>query len=57
MNNNRNSEYLTILGNNLPTTHYPLNTKPEGLYFDCGSVDGFVEATNYFYKKEKTNVK
>ena len=21
--------------------------------FDCGSIDGFVEATNYFYKKEK----
>ena len=53
MNNNRNSEYLTILGNNLPTTHYPLNTKPEGLYFDCRSVDGFVEATNYFYEKKR----
>ena len=23
----------------------------EGKRFDCGSVDGFVEATNYFYKK------
>jgi UTP-glucose-1-phosphate uridylyltransferase len=21
--------------------------------FDCGSVDGFVEATNYFYKKDE----
>ena len=25
--------------------------KFEGKRFDCGSVDGFVEATNYFYKK------
>ena len=24
-----------------------------GKRFDCGSVDGFVDATNYFYKKEK----
>jgi len=27
--------------------------KFEGRRFDCGSVDGFVEATNYFYSKEK----
>jgi len=27
--------------------------KFEGTRFDCGSVDGFVEATNYFYKKSK----
>ena len=27
--------------------------KFKGQRFDCGSVDGFVEATNYFYKKEK----
>ena len=27
--------------------------KFEGTRFDCGSVDGFVEATNYFYKKIK----
>ena len=27
--------------------------KFEGKRFDCGSVDGFVEATNYFYKKVK----
>ncbi|MFA6196278.1 MAG: UTP--glucose-1-phosphate uridylyltransferase GalU [Sulfurimonas sp.] len=27
--------------------------KFEGRRFDCGSVDGFVEATNYFYKKVK----
>ena len=27
--------------------------KFEGKRFDCGSVDGFVEATNYFYKKQK----
>jgi UTP--glucose-1-phosphate uridylyltransferase len=27
--------------------------KFEGQRFDCGSVDGFVEATNYFYKKDK----
>ncbi len=27
--------------------------KFKGKRFDCGSVDGFVEATNYFYKKEK----
>ncbi len=27
--------------------------KFKGKRFDCGSVDGFVEATNYFYKLEK----
>ena len=27
--------------------------KFEGTRFDCGSVDGFVEATNYFYQKGK----
>jgi UTP--glucose-1-phosphate uridylyltransferase len=27
--------------------------KFEGTRFDCGSVDGFVEATNYFYTKTK----
>jgi len=27
--------------------------KFKGQRFDCGSVDGFVEATNYFYKKSK----
>ena len=27
--------------------------KFQGKRFDCGSVDGFVEATNYFYTKEK----
>jgi UTP--glucose-1-phosphate uridylyltransferase len=27
--------------------------KFKGRRFDCGSVDGFVEATNYFYTKEK----
>jgi UTP--glucose-1-phosphate uridylyltransferase len=26
--------------------------KFDGTRFDCGSVDGFVKATNYFYKKE-----
>ncbi|MGB6018549.1 MAG: UTP--glucose-1-phosphate uridylyltransferase, partial [Sulfurimonadaceae bacterium] len=26
-----------------------------GRRFDCGSVDGFVEATNYFYQKSKDN--
>ncbi len=26
--------------------------KFKGKRFDCGSIDGFVEATNYFYKKE-----
>lgn len=26
--------------------------KFDGKRFDCGSVDGFVEATNYFYKKQ-----
>jgi UTP--glucose-1-phosphate uridylyltransferase len=26
--------------------------KFDGKRFDCGSVDGFVEATNYFYEKE-----
>ncbi|HIP19511.1 MAG TPA: UTP--glucose-1-phosphate uridylyltransferase GalU [Sulfurimonas sp.] len=28
--------------------------KFDGKRFDCGSVDGFVEATNYFYTKEKS---
>ena len=27
--------------------------KFKGKRFDCGSVDGFVEATNYFYEKHK----
>jgi UTP--glucose-1-phosphate uridylyltransferase len=27
--------------------------KFKGKRFDCGSIDGFVEATNYFYTKEK----
>ena len=27
--------------------------KFKGKRFDCGSVDGFVEATNYFYNKEQ----
>ncbi len=27
--------------------------KFQGQRFDCGSVDGFVDATNYFYQKEK----
>ncbi len=27
--------------------------KFNGKRFDCGSIDGFVEATNYFYKKDK----
>ena len=30
-----------------------LGYKFRGKRFDCGSVDGFVEATNYFYKKNK----
>ncbi len=29
-----------------------LGYKFKGKRFDCGSVDGFVEATNYFYQKE-----
>jgi len=29
--------------------------KFKGKRFDCGSVDGFVEATNYFYTKQKEN--
>jgi len=28
--------------------------KFDGKRFDCGSVDGFVEATNYFYAKDKS---
>ena len=32
-----------------------LGYKFDGIRFDCGSIDGFVEATNYFYNK-KTNV-
>jgi UTP--glucose-1-phosphate uridylyltransferase len=31
--------------------------KFKGERFDCGSVDGFVEATNYFYDKSKTTTK
>ncbi|MDD3323827.1 MAG: UTP--glucose-1-phosphate uridylyltransferase GalU [Sulfurospirillaceae bacterium] len=27
--------------------------KFEGKRFDCGSIDGFIKATNYFYEKEK----
>ncbi|MDX9966316.1 MAG: UTP--glucose-1-phosphate uridylyltransferase, partial [Sulfuricurvum sp.] len=27
--------------------------KFKGKRFDCGSVEGFVEATNYFYEKTK----
>jgi len=30
--------------------------KFKGKRFDCGSVDGFVEATNYFYEKSKVNI-
>ena len=30
-----------------------LGYKFDGRRFDCGSVDGFVEATNYFYTKDK----
>jgi UTP--glucose-1-phosphate uridylyltransferase len=30
-----------------------LGYKFKGKRFDCGSVDGFIEATNYFYKKFK----
>jgi UTP--glucose-1-phosphate uridylyltransferase len=30
--------------------------KFKGKRFDCGSVDGFVEATNYFYEKEHKNL-
>ena len=29
--------------------------KFDGVRFDCGSIDGFVKATNYFYDKEKVN--
>ena len=29
--------------------------KFDGKRFDCGSVDGFVEATNYFYRKTEKN--
>jgi len=27
--------------------------KFKGRRFDCGSIDGFVEATNYFYEQAK----
>lgn len=30
-----------------------LGYKFKGKRFDCGSVDGFVKATNYFYKKQE----
>jgi len=30
--------------------------KFKGKRFDCGSIDGFVEATNYFYKKSKPSI-
>jgi UTP--glucose-1-phosphate uridylyltransferase len=29
-----------------------LGYKFDGVRFDCGSIDGFVKATNYFYEKE-----
>jgi UTP--glucose-1-phosphate uridylyltransferase len=29
-----------------------LGYKFDGIRFDCGSIDGFVKATNYFYEKE-----
>ena len=29
--------------------------KFDGVRFDCGSIDGFVKATNYFYDKKKVN--
>ena len=32
-----------------------LGYKFKGKRFDCGSVDGFVEATNYFYELEKAS--
>lgn len=32
-----------------------LAVKFKGRRFDCGSVDGFVEATNYFYEREHLN--
>ncbi len=31
--------------------------KFKGKRFDCGSVDGFVEATNYFYNNSKENIR
>ncbi|WP_286005984.1 UTP--glucose-1-phosphate uridylyltransferase GalU [Campylobacter avium] len=34
------------------TNNMVLAYKFKGKRFDCGSVEGFVEATNYFYKKE-----
>ncbi len=33
--------------------HAILTGKFQGKRFDCGSVDGFVEATNYFYEQSK----
>ena len=46
-----------ILFNSAPSTSRSffrfLAFKFKGKRFDCGSVDGFVEATNYFYEKEK----
>ncbi|HEC1780668.1 TPA: UTP--glucose-1-phosphate uridylyltransferase GalU [Campylobacter lari] len=35
------------------TNNMVLAYKFKGKRFDCGSVEGFVEATNYFYKKSK----
>ncbi|MBT8438735.1 MAG: UTP--glucose-1-phosphate uridylyltransferase, partial [Gammaproteobacteria bacterium] len=32
-----------------------LALKFEGQRFDCGSIDGFVEATNFFYNKLKAS--
>ncbi len=29
--------------------------KFKGERFDCGSIDGFVKATNYFYDKSRKN--
>lgn len=35
------------------TNGFVIAYKFEGRRFDCGSVDGFVEATNYYYEKSK----
>lgn len=34
--------------------HMVVAFKYKGQRFDCGSIEGFVEATNYFYEKRKT---
>jgi len=46
---------LTDALKNLAKTSKVLALKFDGRRFDCGNVKGFVEATNFFYEKNKSN--